>query len=222
MPKFLWSGRTTSGKEEAAEIEAETPLEAKKILQARGWTNLRQHTTEINDFLQSQNRAASPIDYPEITPKEKLRYHEGTASGFWHQWLKSLGQASLLILLVAVGIFTDVRAHAGPVGYNRVGIYVLALGSVIFLYPIIRLKVGRTKRLFVQLTEAKNWRRWEEVLRCVDQFAFSKPEDRVGITDYSIAQYRASALAGLGRLEEAIACYDAAAIAAKTPRGSPM
>ena len=216
MPTFLWSGRTTSGKEEAAEIEAETASEAKKILQARGWTNLRQYTNEITDFVHSQGRASNP-DYPKITAKQRLQYHQGTAPGFWHQWLKSLGRSSLLIVVIVAGIFMDVQDHAGRVDYNRIGVYVVTLGGAVFLYPIVRWRVGRTKRLFVQLTEAKNWRRWEEVLRCADQFAVSKPEARVGISDYSIAQYRASALAGLGRVEEALAGYDAAAIAAKTP-----
>ena len=218
MPTFLWSGRAASGKEEAAEITAETPLEARKILERRGWTDLRQHTNEISDFISRQSQdSESDDDLPPHTPKERLQYHEGTAPGFLLQWLRSIRQSIFAILLLAVCIF--MAAHNRVLSGNRmrIGVYAALLVCIILFSPAFFWWFGRTKRLFVQLCTARNWHRWKEVLQCLDKLAVSKRQTSVGINDYSIARYRALAMAGLGRLEEAIIDYDTAAQYANTP-----
>lgn len=217
MPTFLWSGRSASGQEEAAEVTAETPAEARKILESRGWTELRQHTNEINDFISRQSRDSKPRDYPPPTPKERLQYVEGTAPGFWRRWIKSLGQSIITILLLALCIFLAAHNRVLPGGKIRIGIYAALIAGVILLYPALWWWFRRTKRLFVQLSRARNWHRWDEVLRCLDKLAVSKRQTRVGINDFSMARYRALALAGLGRLEEAMSGYDIAIEKANTP-----
>jgi type II secretory pathway component PulF len=79
VPTFLWSGKTASGQKEVEYVPAETPDAARRILEARGWTDLRQHTTEIHDFLKQQSASATdPKFRRNLTPKEHLEYLQGT------------------------------------------------------------------------------------------------------------------------------------------------
>jgi tetratricopeptide (TPR) repeat protein len=217
MPTFLWSGRTPSGQEQAEEVKAETAIEARGVLEARGWTGLRLHTTEIHDFVQRQIRASHPQDHPRPTPNERLQYHEGTAPGWWRAWLKSIGGFAVIILVLA-GCLVWARQHREDPGGNiRIAGYAVLLGLVVFLHPLLRWWFRRSKRSFVKLHRARTWRRWDEVLRCLDDLAVAARQTNIGIGDFNIARYRALALAGLGRLNEAMTGYSAAAEKAQTP-----
>ena len=57
MPTYLWTGKTASGQEEAERIDADSPEVARKVLEERGWTDLRQHTMEIHEFAKEQVEA---------------------------------------------------------------------------------------------------------------------------------------------------------------------
>ena len=218
MPKFLWSGISASGKEEVDEIDAETAMEARKILEARGWTALHQHTTEVSDFARRQVRESSNPKYaPNLTPKERLQYHEGTAPGLWRNWLKNIGQSAWAILLLAVFLLLAIFDRANPGKSFTIGLFLLLLALVAFLYPALHWWFRRTKRLFVKLQRARTWHRWDEVLQCLDKLSDSRRATKIGIGELSMARYRALALAGLGRLEEAMTVYCAASEKAKPP-----
>lgn len=86
MPTYLWSGKTASGEEEAEEVVAESALEARKILEGRGWTELRQHTTELQELVTRDS--SHPTKYRRPTPKERVRYYDGKSPGLWGGWLR--------------------------------------------------------------------------------------------------------------------------------------
>jgi len=222
MPTFLWSGRTPSGQEEAEEVSAETAMEARKILEARGWTGLRQHTTEVHDFARRQRQeSVGAENCPKLAPKEALQYHQGTAPGFWSLWFKSLRESTMTILLLVavmvVMLLYDHHGHRVP-GYPFfIRLSAILLACVIFMYPLFHWWFHRTKRLFQRLHTARVWHRWDEVLLCLDQLAKHQRTAKNGIGDFEMARYRALALSGLGRLDEALAGYCAAAEKAKTP-----
>jgi tetratricopeptide (TPR) repeat protein len=216
MPNFLWSGKARSGREEAEEVSAETPAEARKILEARGWTELRQHTTEIADFIHRQQSLISRTR-SRLTPKEKLQYRQGTAPGLWGNWAKAIGNSAVTYLLLAgvLGWAIYDRQMPGDRFWIAISAAVLAYG--VLLYPVLRWWFRQTKRLFVKLHTARTWYRWDEVLRCLDKLVEAKHKTNIGINDYSMARYRALALAGLGRLDEALTGFSAAAEKAETP-----
>ena len=215
MPTFLWSGKTTSGQEEVDRVTAETPEEARRILEGRGWTDLRQHTTEIHDFIKQQAAVASNPDcQPKLTPKEDLAYLQGTAPGLWGNWLKSIRESIGSILIIAVCLAWAV--------YRRHNLGVIICGGLLvaveFLFPVLHLWFSQTKNLFHELHAARNWRRWNEVLRCLDKLEHASQSTKIGIGESSMTRYRALALAGLGRLDEAVNGFREAAEKAKMPQ----
>jgi hypothetical protein len=218
MPTFLWSGRGVSGQEEAADVEADTPAEARKILEARGWTNLRLHTTEAGDFAARQVLVERPVDGPKPTPIERVRHHEGTAPGFWRHWGQSMAMSAIAILvLVACIVFLATHGRPGIYRDTRVGVGVIGL-LVLVSFPVFFWRwLNGTKRLRVEMLAARRWHRWEEMLQCVDKLREAGRDTRIKLGDYNLGRYRALALAGLGRVEEALTWYQNAAIEAKTP-----
>lgn len=218
MANFLWSGKTPSGQEEAEEVAAETPAEARKILEARGWTELRQHTTDVADFIHQRQSLISG-NRRQLTPKERLQYRLGTAPGFWANWLKSIGNYAVAILLFAALLIWAISDRQMPNAGFCIVISVTSLAFVVSWYPVRHWWFRRTKRLYVKLHKARTWHRWDEVLRCLDKLVESQQATNIGINDYSSARYRALALAGLGRLDEAITGFRTAAEKANTPPG---
>jgi tetratricopeptide (TPR) repeat protein len=216
MPNFLWSGKAPSGREEAEEVSAETPAEARRILEARGWTELRQHTTEIADFIQRQQSLISR-NKSRLTPKEKLQYRQGTAPGLWGNWVKAIGNSGVTFLPLAAVLGWAIYDRQMPEDRFWIVISAAVLAYGVLLYPVLRWWFRQTKRLFVKLHTARTWHRWDEVLRCLDQLVKAKSKTNIGLNDYSMARYRALALAGLGRLEEAVNGFRTAAEKANTP-----
>jgi tetratricopeptide (TPR) repeat protein len=215
MPSYLWSGKAPSGRDEVERVSAETPEAAREILEARGWTDLRQHTTEIHDFVQQQVRAATDPDFhAQLTPKEDLAYLHGKGPGLWQNWLKSLREANMSILFLAICSAVAVYYRARW----EIAIFGGLLLVVVFLFPALHLWFGRTKNLFRELHTARNWRRWDEVLALLARLERAGKSTKIGIGDSSMARYRALALAGLGRLDEAVHCFQAAADQAKMPQ----
>jgi tetratricopeptide (TPR) repeat protein len=216
MPNFLWSGKAPSGQEEAEEVAVETPAEARKILEARGWTELRQHTTEIADFIHRQQSLISRTR-SRLTPKEKLQYRQGTAPGLWGNWVKAIGNSAVTYLLLAGVLGWAIYDRQMPEDRFWIAISAVVLAYGVLLYPVLRWWFRQTKRLFVKLHTARTWHRWDEVLRCLDKLVKAKSKTNIGINDYSMARYHALALAGSGRLDEAITGFGTAAERANTP-----
>jgi len=215
MPIFLWTGKTATGQEEVERIEADTPEAARKILEARGWTDLSQQTMEIHDFAKAQVEGASCPEYKvEITPKQELAYLKGTAPGFLANWLKSLRESWFTILLIAVMFAFAVYRHRVPLMFFMGGL----LAVVVLLFPALHWWFGRTQTLFRELHSARNWRRWDEVLQRLEQLKSAQRTTKIGIGEAEIARYRALALAGKGQLEEAVILFEAAAEQAKMPQ----
>lgn len=219
MPTFLWSGKTPAGQEEAEEVSAESAMEARKILEARGWTELRQHTTEIHDFVRRQIRESNPNRVePRLTPKERLQFHQGTAPGLWSKWFDGLWQSAVTILVLAGFLGATIYDRRVPGDKFLMVIFAFLLAFTVFLYPVLRWWFRQTKRLFVRMYTAKTWQRWGEVLKCLDGLAKAQQSTNSGIGDYEMERYRATALIGLGRVDEGMAVYSAAAEKADTPQ----
>jgi tetratricopeptide (TPR) repeat protein len=222
--KFLWSGKGPSGQEEVEEVYGETPEEARRVLEKRGWTELRQHNTDMHDFVVRQIRESEKPDEcdcdddPPLTPREHLQYHQGTAPGMWSHWLADLrGSVKfilVLLLCMALALFVGKLTVAKEIWIGFLAVVVL---FTVFLYPVLRWRSGRTKRAFVKLSLARTWHRWDEVLRCLDELAASKESTNIVIGDYEMDRYRALALTGQGRLEVGLNLYRAAAEKARTP-----
>lgn len=219
MPTFLWSGKTASGEDVVERVEAGTAEDARKLLEARGWTDLRQHTTEIHDFVSRQaTRASDPDLKPNLTPKQELAYLQGTAPGFWANWFNSIRESgtTLLMLCLCLGLAIYHQRTFGNI--IAITLLVFALAVLVLIYPVFHRWFGKTKDAFVKLHTARNWRRWNEVLGYLEALEKAQSLTKIGIGEAEKARYRALALAGLGRLDEAVASFTAAAEKANMPK----
>jgi tetratricopeptide (TPR) repeat protein len=215
MPTYLWSGKTSSGEEQAERVAAATAQEAREILEKRGWKDLRLHTDEIGDFVKRQVEAVSAPEYrADTTPKQDLAYHQGKAGGLWNNWLNSVRESAGTLLAVAGCFALAAYAHR----FWGMVIFGATFVGLLFLLPALHLWFGRTRELFQKLHEARNWWRWDEVLLYLEKLRKAQRSRKMGIGEAEMARYRALALAGLGKLDEALNCFNEAAGAAKMPQ----
>ena len=212
MPSYLWSGKDSSGHDVTERVTAATPEEARDRLIGRGWTDLSLQTSEIHDFVKQGVQAVSDPAYrPQLTPQQELAFLRGTAPGFRSKWFNSIRESGGAFLSI-------VLALAAAVYYGqRYGILVFGglLLALALLFPAIHFWFRRTSQLFHKLHRARNWRRWKEVLALLEALERAQKSRKIGIGNAEMARYRALALSGLGKLEEAVAAIRI--VAAQSP-----
>jgi tetratricopeptide (TPR) repeat protein len=215
MGKFLWSGKTASGQEVVDEIEAESAEAARKIMEGRGCSDLRLHTGEINDFIDEQMRKSSPPEYaPDLSPKQRLEFLEGKSPGMLRKWFKAVIESGGTILfLLALFAWTILLGSTLLSSF-----FLLLLLIVLLLFPVLNWWFRRTQTVFRQLHRASSWRRWNEVLECIEKLKKLRTSTKIGIPEVTLERYRAKALAGFGRLEEAIPNFLTVAEEEKMPK----
>jgi len=125
MPTFLWSGKTTAGREAVEQVDAESPIEARKILEARGWTELRPLSTDIDD-----DSPASPV--------ESARFQR-SVPGFWSGWFIHLRSSPAYFIMLVIFLIVAIhikrtQLEREPVAWLYLAPFMLALG--VFSYPV--------------------------------------------------------------------------------------
>ena len=214
MPSYLWSGKDNSGRESTERITAATPEEARDILLRRGWTNLRRQTSDINEFVKQDMAAAAAPNYrSNLTPEQEVAHLKGTAPSFWSKWWKAERQSATAYLCLGI-LFAWSVYHRKPVGI------VVSAGLLVFLillYPALHFWFHQPSQLFQKLHEARNWRRWNEVLNYLEALKKARASRKFGLGEAAIARYRALALTGLGKLDQAIEEFTRAAEATNMP-----
>lgn len=215
MPSYIWSGKDSSGTELTERVTAETPEEARDMLLRRGWSDLRRETSEIHEFVKREIEAVSdPNCRPSLTVEQEKAFLRGVAPGFWGNWRMTVSKSggTLLILTALLG-WSAYHRKIGAIVFLST-----ALLAFVVLYPALHFYFGRASRLFRQLHEARNWRRWNEVLACLDALRRVQRSRKMGIGEAEMARYRALALAGQGKLDEAISHFEQAANASTMPQ----
>jgi hypothetical protein len=215
MPSYIWSGKDSSGQEQTERVTAATPEEARDILLGRGWTDLQWQTSEVHDFVQQEIAAVSDPNYrPKLTPEQEMAYIRGVAPGFWGNWWKSTRESAGTFLILGFWLAWSVYRH-------KLWSIIISGGLIVgwaFFFPALHFWFGRAGELFHKLHEARNWRRWNEVLALLESLKRVQKSRKMGIGVAEMARYRALALAGLGKLDEAIDQFTQAAEASNMPR----
>ena len=193
MPEYLATGRSPHGKKTTERIEAESADEAVRTLQDRGFSDVVLH---YDDVAAHYHRTIEVEGDEPVSPRESLWFRNLPAplAGilfislriYQKNWLLNLLNAGLLILR---------RYQHRPWGfldYLLAGVLALPLIWAIAA-QFFRGVAGR----YNALVEASAWGRWEEVLQRVDSVGRQVPPEE-------LAFRKAQALAGLGRLDEAL------------------
>ncbi|HUY92655.1 MAG TPA: hypothetical protein VMV10_28200 [Pirellulales bacterium] len=187
MAQYLLTVKNPAGRTVTELLDADSAKAAIETLQERGYENVVLHT---DDFMAKD---AKPLELnPLITARDlaKNRTRSGlqrllanTARSYVANWK--------LMALIAVA-FTLRRFNSWPWGWGE------ALIAAGLLLPALFALVAHLPSMqYDRLLEADSWRRWDEVLRLL-------PSLRGKLAPYGVAWHESKALAGLGRLDEAL------------------
>jgi tetratricopeptide (TPR) repeat protein len=208
MPKYIWKARDRDGRQTAVRVEADTAKQAREQLEARGLTDLRLQQDEVALAAAEGVRQASDPEFDvELTPEEAADSFDGKAPGFWSQWLASFKEvpktAVLWLALLGLSIYSG---RTWLIVLNSV---VVAFSFLpVLLFPLLNLWFGRTQRLYDRLNRAKVWSRWPEVYALAGELDKAGAATNIGVPAWEIARCKAQALAGMGRLEEAVKLFE--------------
>jgi tetratricopeptide (TPR) repeat protein len=201
MPKFIWRTKDRFGNPVVREIEANSAAESQTILLAEGCTDLSLFRGETEavaiEGMERPTFLGSKLQQVSAEEKVKLRDQNRRPATFANVLWRGIGRSAMfMLLLLAVGI---IEFRKG----NTYALILLAVGLIAWLAYL--LCVGLPKIYFGRLHRAADWHRWTEVLKLVKTLELINKLHFIKIPGSTLGRYRAEALAGLGRLSEALA-----------------
>jgi tetratricopeptide (TPR) repeat protein len=189
MGEYIFTGRNPRGKKVTECIDAESADDAVRLLSERGYLEIVLHTEDVGALY-----ARSKQFVPYVSPREFVRYRSMTEWGYFIYMVAKLYRTSWLVELAAVAFLLFRWKLGWPFG----SLDILALVILVFP-PVFALGalIGRSRRRYERLVDAACWARWEEVLRLL-------PRLPRGVSAHEKVFRKATALAGLGRMDEAL------------------
>jgi tetratricopeptide (TPR) repeat protein len=201
MINYVWTAKDPSGKKVVKEIPAATVEDAKFFLERQGYTDLVLKEDDVSSavragFAKRKNLYGQEI---KLSAEQRLKTLEDPPKTYWDALRKGVLRFHPLFLAVVFFVFYSwFRQEWGFVLFYVFGLLGL-LGYVIYLHlPSV---------YFHKLVKADEWNRWNEVLSLVENLKWIKRFRKIALPEAALARHRAKALAGLGRLEEALAEY---------------
>jgi tetratricopeptide (TPR) repeat protein len=191
MPEYLLTARNADGKRVTERLDVASADEAVEVLRARGYDEIVLHTSDVEARYTKHSAVAS-----RITPRQYL-------------WFRSMPAPVAGFLLVTI------KSYALTWYWNLAALAVLAYRFwtgrtwraldtallIFLLFPVVFALVAQLFRgaagRYHRLIDAAAWGRWEEVLARADSVGAKVSQEEVVFR-------KAQALAGLGRLDEAL------------------
>jgi tetratricopeptide (TPR) repeat protein len=194
MPNFIWTAKDRQGKPIVKEVSAETIEESRAMLLAEGYTDLELKSDEIGDVAR---RACASINKDRKSrPEEFVRHLGNTPQTTLGIILKRIAQNAifylLMIALMALAVFRGHKTNAIVAGIVTVGWFVF------------RIWMSLPQIYYAKLNKAKDWYRWTEVLQILKSLERIQHIHPVKLPATELIRARAQALAGLGRLSDAL------------------
>ena len=191
MPYFIWTAKDKLGKPIAKEVFAETIEESKAILLAEGCTDLQLKSDEIV----SVGRSIRGVSGTKASAKQWIQYLNRPSPTFLNTILGGLVVYLPLTLLIVHLLYRG----------NRVAAIIAGIALIAwFLFTIWLALPGI---YYAKLNKAKDWNRWKEVLKLVSILEKIRNIHAIKIPTKELIRVRAHALAGLGRLQEALGTF---------------
>jgi hypothetical protein len=190
MPRYLATGQTIEGKSVTEELDAGSADEAVRLMEERGYSEVELHMDDAGAHYYKGTREGTslqPRDFLTLRnlPRPLGRLVVVTRLSYQKSWILNL-------LCVT---FLGYRRWMGApwIMLDTLGVVVLSLPLIMALMTV----VFSRSNPYQKLMDAVSWGRWEEVLDRVNRGGIPVSPDE-------LAFRKASALAGLGRLEEAV------------------
>ena len=204
MPTYAWTAKDKSGAKVFREIEATTVQDSRAVLLAEGCTEL---VLQEDDVLSQVGVAmGDKVEFlgEEIRTSAQDRIHQRTQPPFTvtRIILQGLAQEKGFYIVVLAGLGFCIWRDS-------------LIGSIVFVilllgWPLFKIGIGLPLLLFQRLADASDWNRWDEMLWLVNTLRFVGRFHFIKIPAAELTRFEANALAGNGRLQEAVALYSRA------------
>ncbi len=192
MAEYILTGRTPGGQKATERVEAASADDAVKTLRDRGYTEIVLHTDDV-----MAQCGAPGMTNEFVTPADHVAMRRLGQFGYVLFLVGKLYRREWLVSLLVLGFLAFRRATGYPWGIFDV----LAIGwLVVPLVIAVGGQLFNPARDYAHLIEQVSWGRWKEVLRLL-------PALRSKIPPHEAALREAQAIAGLGRLEDALAMF---------------
>jgi len=201
MSKYVWTAKDKSGQKVFREVEAETAEQSRALLVTAGYSDLALKEDDIGAAAKAGFPSTFKVMGEEvrISTEERLKHLENPTVSYWDAIRKGLDQTKTGCLLLL--FFAGYSAYRG----NWSSAVLLLIGLIAWLTFIVCVSLPSV--YYRKLIKASDWYRWSEVLsliatlKTIGRFSFVK------VPATELTRNRAKALAGMGRLPEALAEY---------------
>ena len=201
MAKYVWTAKDKSVQKVVREVEAETAEQARAILVEAGYSELVLKGDEI--------MAAARAGFPStikvlgeevgITTEQWLKHLDNPTVTFWDVIRKGIGQSKLMCVLLPL--------FAAYAGYREHWVSALLLILALLAWLAFIVCIGLPSVYYRKLIMASDWYRWREVLSLVSTLESMGRFSFIKVPATELTRNRAKALAGMGRLDEALVEY---------------
>jgi tetratricopeptide (TPR) repeat protein len=188
MPKYLLSGTDDRGRQRTEVVTAPTADEATRRFKARGHSDITLHSDEVLGHL------FNPKVLKHLTPRDCLALGRVSRGQFLWRMTVKLYRSQWWMFLIFAALIVGRRVLDVPWGFIDT-----AVVSFLLLPPVIVLlgELFSPSRRFERAMAYNAWARWAEMLTALQGVRGIMPAAQY-------AFFQAKALAGLGRLDEAL------------------
>ncbi len=204
MPTFLLTVTDEVGKRDTMSVSAETAQEAVALLESQGCTDITLHTEDAGAVFTS----VEVLEGGDITAADIVEFRSMSDGAFFWWVTAMLYKKAWWLMVIALALLAINWLLSDGFGLT----FFLACG--LFLFPLAiafwSTFTGFARR-YNRMLECFAWARWEQVLEQIPALRGSVPE-------FELDGREAGALAGLGRLDEALALTKKHADSEEIPR----
>ncbi len=201
MPNFVWIAKDKSGKTVLREIFADTAEQSRDQLISEGCTELELRGDEVWDAAK-EGFTDKPKFFGETlqpTPEQKLEALEKPRNTYWLAIKQGVLQTKgFCAFMLCLGLFELWRGH--PVS-------ALLIGLGLFAWLVFLVTVALPSIYYAKLIKAGDWYRWADVLEQLEKCELIGKFHFINLPAVELVRWRAKALAGQGRLPEAVALF---------------
>jgi tetratricopeptide (TPR) repeat protein len=201
MADYLVSGRGPDGRQVTERVEAGSAAEAVRLLEQRNFTDIVLHTSDVEVLVRQKSEAVhGKKDVHRVfTPREQLQLRrDGTYLGVVLLMIRVVFARSWWVVILGLALLEARRYFGRPPGFMDNALIAALLLPL--AWAVVAPLFGSARR-YRRVIEARAWGRWEEVLALLPTIEGKVPAHHSEF-------YRAMALAGLGKLDEALRRYE--------------
>ena len=201
MPTYAWTAKDKSGAPVFREIEAASVQESRDALLDEGCTNL---ALQEEDVLSEVNiamgdRAEFLGEEIRVTARDRVQVRSQPPITITSIVLQGLVQERGFFIIVSLALALSLYRHSV--------IASIIWAVLLIAWPLVRIGIGLPSILFRRLAIAADWNRLDEMLQLVNQLRFVGRYHFIKVPEIELIRFEAKALAGQGRLSEAVTLY---------------